>query len=169
MRTNLNITPEKTRRKTSGPPRLRPPGVPRPSVLTDVHDLLDDLDWRTAVDETITARSRLQPGWDPAITQDGGLSEEGRDPTPRWGAHPARLRSRRPRGRTDHCANYDEFITELVHSAETARLAWLSAPDLTDPELHDLQKNELNDKHITPTPTPRRDKTASPGRRARTP
>jgi hypothetical protein len=32
-----------------------------------VHDLLDDLDWRTAVDETITARSRLQPGWDPAL------------------------------------------------------------------------------------------------------
>jgi hypothetical protein len=143
--------------------------MPRPSVLTDVHDLLDDLDWRTAVDETITARSRLQPSWDPALTRTcDGLSLS-RDRTPRWGAHPARLRSRRARGRTDHCANHGEFITELVHSAETARLAWLSAPDLTDPELHDLQKNELNDKQITPTPTPRRAETVRPDRRARPP
>ena len=146
--------------------------MPRPSVLADVHDLLDDLDWRTAVDETITARSRLQPGWDPALyieaNQDVWWSLR-RDLTPRWGAHPARLRSRRARGRTDHCANHDEFITELVHSAETARLAWLSAPDLTDPELHDLQKNELNDKQITPTPTPRRAGPACPDRRARPP
>ena len=56
---------EKKNERTT--PTSRPPGVPRPSVLTDVHDLLDDLDWRTAVDETITARSRLQPGWDPAL------------------------------------------------------------------------------------------------------
>jgi hypothetical protein len=66
-------------------------------------------------------------------------------------------------------ANHDESITELVHSAETARLAWLGAPDLTDPELHDLQKNELNDKQITPTPTPRRAETVRPDRRARPP
>jgi hypothetical protein len=117
---------------TSKSPRPRPPGVPRPPVLTDVHDLPDDLDWLTAVDETITARSPQQPG-----------------PCPSPTAQQARPWPDRPQAES-----HDELLTELVHSAETAR-PW--------------QKNELNDKHITPTPTPRRDKTASPGRRARTP
>jgi hypothetical protein len=127
------------------------------------------------VDETITARSRLQPGWDPALYIEAhpevwwSPSHVRRDLTPRWGAHPARLHSRRARGQTDHCASHDEFITEFEHSAETARLAWPSAPDLADPELHDLQKNELNDKQITPAPTPRRAETACPDRRARPP
>ena len=91
--------------------------MPRPPVLTDVHDLPDDLDWLTAVDETITARSPQQPG-----------------PCPSPTAQQARPWPDRPQAES-----HDELLTELVHSAETAR-PW--------------QKNELNDKHITPTRPP---------------
>jgi hypothetical protein len=67
--------------------------VPGPPVLTGVHDLLDDLDRLTVVDETITARSRQQPGWDPApvhIVSNRGRKvvspyRVGRDPRPAGG------------------------------------------------------------------------------------
>ena len=40
-----NMTCRTTGRTTTESPRPRPPDVPRPSALTDAHDLLDDLDW----------------------------------------------------------------------------------------------------------------------------
>ena len=113
--------------------------MPRPSVLTDAHDLSDDLDWLAPW----TRRSPRACGSGRAgtphctgrcrKTQESGL----RVPFARQTQRPAGGRTQpdcaqqaRPRDQTDHGASYDELFTELVHSAEATRPwhGWCAPP-----------------------------------------
>jgi hypothetical protein len=78
-------------------PRPRPPGVTGPPVLAGAHDPLDDLDWLTAVDVTITARSPQQPGPRPSPTTQQARPWPDRPlRNPRRVAHRARAPDRSP-------------------------------------------------------------------------
>jgi hypothetical protein len=100
--------------------------VTRPPVLAGAREPLDDLDWLTAVDATITARSPLQPG-----------------PCPSPTAQQARPWPDRPQAES-----HDELLTELVHLADhrpRPTSAWPASHEL----IADIDTDTVTTTHTT--------------------